>query len=88
MAYQRKGGQGGPRPCHPGCTCRRHGALRRERAPQIEWEGDVARIFCPQCNRRIAGTFTEEEAEALLAAHRHRMRDVPKVTTQVRMEVA
>lgn len=48
----------------------------------------MARIFCPQCNRRIAGTFTEEEADALLKAHRHYHRDVPKVATQVRMEVA
>lgn len=84
----RKPGSGGSRPCPPGCTCRRHGALRRELAPRLEWEGDVARIHCPQCNRRIAGTFTVDEAEALLVAHRHRFRDVPERVSPTRMEVA
>jgi len=57
-------------------------------APRVEWDGEVARIHCPQCNRRIAGVLTEEEVDALLAAHHHRFRDVPASMTQTRLEVA
>ena len=80
------GPRGGVRPCPPGCSCRRHGALRRALAPSVAWEGQVARIWCPRCVRRIAGTFTEEEVDALLSAHRHRERTRP-MRTQTLKEV-
>lgn len=71
--------------CPVHCTRRRHGALRRQRIPLVEREGTVARIYCPQCEARIAGTFAEEQVAEILTAHFHQERSWP---VRRQMEIA
>lgn len=45
--------------------------------PRLEQEGQVYRVTC-ECGARSAGTLTYEEALALGAAHRCRVKPLPK----------